>query len=114
MTTLDVARGASAVESVYVIGSDAVGIPQELNFAAHSLVFENRYQQSQWMTNTALTIFDTNEINFLFNIINQYMRMRTYTIGEQFAVAPLPDTAKLNGVGGQFAITPLMGLGITY
>ena len=111
---MDVARGASAVESVYVIGSDAVGIPQELNFAAHSLVFENRYTQTQTMTNTALTVYDTNEINFLFNIINQYMRMRSYTIGEQFFVATLPTIATTGGVFGDFAITPLIGMGITY
>jgi hypothetical protein len=113
MSVLDVARGASAVESVYVIGTTAAGLPQELNFAAHTLVYENRYKQTVTMTNNALTNYNTNEINFLFNVINNYQRLRSYVIGMQFnfpALASVPT----QGTSGTTSLTPMFGMGITY
>jgi hypothetical protein len=109
---MDVARGASAVESVYVIGSSAVGLPQELNFAAHTPIYENRYTRTALMTNNALTTYNTNEINFLFNVINNFQRLRSYVIGMQFSWPQRAATTV--GTNGQTNFTPLFGLGITY
>lgn len=116
MQAMDVARGASSVEAVYVIGQTAEGLPPELNTGMRALNFEHRYNSTIWFVQTALNYVDNNEITFNFLPINVFERVRSYCVGMQFNVAPPVvggTPADMSPQGGT-SITPLPGIGVTY